>query len=610
VEKPRPNRVLQRIRRVVSTLETCKESDQELLQRFVAARDEAAFATLVRRHGPMVLRVARRTLQNEHDAEDVFQATFLVLSRKAQTVRRRESLASWLYGVAYRLALKTRATAGQRRNRERRVTKQTASTPLAQITLREAQAILDEELNRLPEKFRVPVVLCCLEGLARDEAAHQVGWPASVLKSRLEQARERLRQRLVARGLTLPSGLGAFLLLEGVVGAAVPPALIGSTSKAAITVAAGEAATAVVSPKVAALIEGVVNAMLLTKLKIATIVLAVSMIGFGASLFAYRTLAGEKASAAPAAQGRVKVQQNQRLPPAKPKTDKEKLQGTWIVDSAVADGKPAPDYLKSLKLVFVGDKVTFHFTEEGNALVKEGTYALDSKKDPKEIDFTCDNRTQEAIYTFEKDRLKLALAELGQARPTKFTAGTREALIVFRKDVSEAIQKLIKQLDDNSFQIREQATKELKALGRTIVPQLEAALEQAKSPELRRRLEVLLEPYRVRARSDLDKLQGTWKLVAAQKEGMKWAVKDVSGSHSRLTLAGLNYQWRNGTKGTIKLNPGATPKELTFDGLIHLFCIYEVDGDTLRICFHIGRRPRAFETTPNSDTVLFTYQRE
>src|SRR5207247_3973861 len=122
------------------------ETDQELLQRFVGHRDEAAFAAVVRRHGPMVLRVALRTLQSEPDAEDVFQATFLVLSQKAHSLRRQESLGSWLYGIAYRLALKAKATAGGRRNREQRVIPTPVAGPLAQITVQEAQTILDEEL--------------------------------------------------------------------------------------------------------------------------------------------------------------------------------------------------------------------------------------------------------------------------------------------------------------------------------------------------------------------------------------------------------------------------------------------------------------------------------
>jgi RNA polymerase sigma factor (sigma-70 family) len=293
VEKRLQNSLFGCIRKVVSAIELRTQSDQELLQRFVSQRDDAAFSAVVRRHGPMVLRVAFRTLQNEHDAEDVFQATFLVLSQKAHTLRRQESLGSWLYGIAYRLALKCKATAGERRNREQRLPMTHVATPLAQVTVQEAQAIMDEEISRLPEKFRVPVVLCCLEGLTRDEAAQQIGCAASVLKGRLEHGRERLRQRLIARGLTLPCGLGAFLLLEGAAGATVPPALISSTTKAAITVAAGNAATTVVTAEVAALTEGVLRTMFLTKIKIAIVALVLGFMVMGATVFTYRTAAAQ-----------------------------------------------------------------------------------------------------------------------------------------------------------------------------------------------------------------------------------------------------------------------------------------------------------------------------
>jgi RNA polymerase sigma factor (sigma-70 family) len=301
VEKRRHNRLIDGIQQLVSTAEPRTETDQKLLQRFVSQHDEAAFAAVVRRHGPMVLRVALRTLQNEHDAEDVFQATFLVLSQRAHTLRRPKSLGSWLYGVAYRLALKTKATAAQRRNRERGVAARSVAAPLAQLTLEEAQTILDEELSRLPERCRQPVVLCCLEGLARDEAAQQIGCPTSVLKSRLEQARERLRQRLMGRGLTLPCGLGAFLLLEGAAAAALPPALIDSTTKAATLVAAGKtAAEGLISAKVAALTEGVLKAMLISKVQ--AIVAVVVVLGFfatGATVLTYRTVAAQSTTPAP-----------------------------------------------------------------------------------------------------------------------------------------------------------------------------------------------------------------------------------------------------------------------------------------------------------------------
>ncbi len=213
------------------TLSTAAQADRlpdgELLQRFVAGCDEDAFAALVRRHGPMVLRVCRRILHNSHDAEDVFQATFLVLSRKAPSLRRRDSVGCFLHGVAYRLALKARTRlARQRLHENRAVVEKQDVDPLAELTVREAEAILDEELARLPEKYRTPLVLCCLEGKTRDEAARQLGWAAKLVKSRLEQGREHLRQRLSRRGLTLPAALVASLLAEESAPAALPAALV------------------------------------------------------------------------------------------------------------------------------------------------------------------------------------------------------------------------------------------------------------------------------------------------------------------------------------------------------------------------------------------------
>jgi RNA polymerase sigma factor (sigma-70 family) len=208
--------------------------DGELLRRFVAGCDEDAFAALVRRHGPMVLRVCRRILHDSHDAEDVFQATFLVLSRKAASLRRRDSVGCFLHGVAYRLALKARTQFAQQRLHENRaVVEKQAVDPLAELTVREAQAILDEELARLPEKHRTPLVLCCLEGKTRDEAARMLGWPAKLVKSRLEQGRERLRQRLSRRGLTPPAALVASLLAEEAAPATVPVVLIRTVVQAA-----------------------------------------------------------------------------------------------------------------------------------------------------------------------------------------------------------------------------------------------------------------------------------------------------------------------------------------------------------------------------------------
>src|SRR5262249_50257311 len=140
------------------------DTDERLLERFTLHRDESAFAALVRRHGPMVLGVCRRVLHDEHDAEDAFQATFLVLARKSATIRKRGSLDSWLYGVAYRIALKAKSAAVRRRARERQAAKMALADPSAELAWRDLNPVLDEELNRLPEKYRVPLVLCYLNG--------------------------------------------------------------------------------------------------------------------------------------------------------------------------------------------------------------------------------------------------------------------------------------------------------------------------------------------------------------------------------------------------------------------------------------------------------------
>src|SRR6516162_1165068 len=207
-------------------------SDRELLHGFAARRDEAAFAALVRRHGPMVLRVCRRALANAADAEDVFQATFLVLARKASSPRWHDSVANWLYGVAYRLARKVREAAVRRAARESRAAVRIGDDPLAAITGRELLGALDEELLRLPERYREPLVLCYLEGLARDEAAAQLGCPLGTLKERLGRGRDLLRRALTRRGVGAGAALAA-ALAAGRGSAAVPALLLHTTLRAA-----------------------------------------------------------------------------------------------------------------------------------------------------------------------------------------------------------------------------------------------------------------------------------------------------------------------------------------------------------------------------------------
>jgi RNA polymerase sigma factor (sigma-70 family) len=254
--------------------------DGELLHRFAAGRDEAAFNALMQRHGPLVLGVCRRLCGHGHDAEDVFQATFLVLVRKAAALHRRGSLGPWLYTVAYHLALRARSRA-IRRAADREVPEMPAAQPSSDLAWQELRAVLDEEMHRLPEKYRAPVVLCYLQGKTNEQAAAQLGWPKGTVFTRLTRARDLLRTRLTRRGLALSVGLLVPALAEQAT-AAVPSTLVTSTLKAALVVAAGPAAGGLSAP-VAALVEGGMKQMFFKKLKIAvTLLLVLGVLGAGA----------------------------------------------------------------------------------------------------------------------------------------------------------------------------------------------------------------------------------------------------------------------------------------------------------------------------------------
>jgi RNA polymerase sigma factor (sigma-70 family) len=265
-------------------------TDGQLLDDYISRRDEAALATLVRRHGPMVWGVCRRVLRNYHDAEDAFQATFLVLVRKAASVASRELLANWLYGVAHQTALKARATAAKRKVRERQVTEMPDPVVEHQDLWNDVQPLLDEELSRLPGHYRAVIVLCELEGVTRKEAARKLGLPEGTVGSRLARARVMLAKRLARRGLVVSGGVLAASLAENAASAGVPSSVVTSTIKAAGLLAAG-AATGAISAKVAALTEGVLKSRLLTGYKgMAVLVGTLSALVF-LGLTAYQGLA-------------------------------------------------------------------------------------------------------------------------------------------------------------------------------------------------------------------------------------------------------------------------------------------------------------------------------
>jgi RNA polymerase sigma factor (sigma-70 family) len=264
----RLSQAVRQLRGVLATSGAAGLTDADLWGRYVRHRDEAAFEALVRRHGPMVLRVCRRILRNEQDAEDAFQATFLVLVRKAASLRSPRTVANWLHGVARRTALEARRLGDRRRAQAAALPPRAAPDGPGD----DLRPVLDQELGRLAEKYRIAVVLCDLEGKTRKEAARQLGWAEGTVASRLARGRGLLAKRLARRGFA-----GALLaaLAEGAAPACVPPALVGSTVAAASALAARAAARGVLSGTAAALAEGVVKAMLLTKVKSAAAVLLV-----------------------------------------------------------------------------------------------------------------------------------------------------------------------------------------------------------------------------------------------------------------------------------------------------------------------------------------------
>ncbi len=212
---------LRRLKRDMAAEILGVNSDRQLVERALAAHDEVAFQAILQRHGPMVYRVCWRVLQHAQDAEDAFQATFLVLAQKLYTVRKHASLASWLHGVAHRLALKAKAQAAAQRCRERQASLPDALPP-DEVTWGELRVALDFELGQLPDKWRLPLILCYLEGRTQDESAKQLAWSKSTLRRRLEEARTALHRRLSVRGIVLPAALSAVLGMLALNGLPMP----------------------------------------------------------------------------------------------------------------------------------------------------------------------------------------------------------------------------------------------------------------------------------------------------------------------------------------------------------------------------------------------------
>jgi RNA polymerase sigma factor (sigma-70 family) len=418
-------------------------ADAQLLESFIARKDEAAFAALVRRHGPMVWGACRRVLRSHDDAEDAFQATFLVLVRKAAAVIPRAMVGNWLYGVAYRTAMKAKATSSKRQTKERQVEVMPEPEAQQQDLWRDLQPLLDQELDRLLDKYRAAVVLCDLEGKTHKEAAQHLRWPVGTLSTRLIRGRGMLAKRLARHNLAVSGGALAVVLSKNVASAGVPTSVVSSTIKAASLFAAGKAAaTGAISVKVAALTEGVLKTMLLTKLtamKALTGMLTAIALIMGLYYGFAQPPAGQAAKPQARTPDTWKTDKDDQ-PKAPSKSDKERLQGTWVTVSQEAGGKPtAKQHLRPQWWHFEDDKMTIYSIDLRFSKPEktEYTYALVTNKSPKVIEMTAGRRLEgpptkppegfKAICKIEADSLRIAQGREGL--PTEFKTKEGDGVI-------------------------------------------------------------------------------------------------------------------------------------------------------------------------------------
>jgi RNA polymerase sigma factor (sigma-70 family) len=356
--------LLGHLHRLLSAANAAVVSDAVLLERFVSQGDESAFAALLARHGPMVYGVCRRVLHDRHEAEDAFQATFLVLARKAGTLRRPQSLAAWLYGTARHLAWKCRRGDSRRRQRETECLRPTASSPdpLDELAARELLVILDEEMERLPETYRLPLLLCGLQGRSQEETARILGCTLGSLKGRLERGRKRLHARLSRRGLAFSA---ATLMLGVSQGGSVNAAwLTSATLQAALSFARGEHSG--IAATVLALAETGVLSMAMTKAKLGLIVLLVMSLVTSAGVLAFQTSIGEQPTTPSGASTESSEEPKNDRPIPEPRVRTDAL-GDPLPPGAVAR-------MGTLRLYHFGSLSSLVFSPDSKVLASAGNF--------------------------------------------------------------------------------------------------------------------------------------------------------------------------------------------------------------------------------------------
>jgi RNA polymerase sigma factor (sigma-70 family) len=395
-------------------------TDAELLRRFARRRDEDAFTALVDRHGPMVYRVCRQLLRDPADVEDAFQAVFLVLLRRAGQVRDAARLAGWLHGVAHRVAAHARAESAQRRAREGQAAALERVSAPTQETQPDVHRLVNEEVRRLPPRYRNLVVICYLEGKTNEEAAHELRCPVGTVKGRLARARELLRRRLTRRGLTLSEGLLLALLSVGGSSAGVPSPLRQRTTAEALRSVGGASTT-----RPASLATAAVRA---ERRSFALCVFGLAFLGLLALsplAFLFVPAAGPQGQPPP-------------TNAAAPEPEVERLRGAWRQTAVLANGKVTAIHGNlAMHWVFDGDRATVrHANRERNS-----TVSLDPARQPAEMDlhFFTEPKTSvwQLTYELNGDELKIcqSLGE-GCRRPTSVSSppGGKNVVYILRRE--------------------------------------------------------------------------------------------------------------------------------------------------------------------------------
>jgi len=370
-------------------------SEWQLLERYLERHDEIAFEALVARHGPMVLGVCRRMLANSTDVDDAFQATFLVLVRRARQLGPRDAIGPWLHGVAIRVALRARSEAARRRRFGTLDIDEPAALPDDSLADRELAAVLDQELSRLPSKYRSPLVLCYLEGRTHEQAAEQLKWPIGTVKGRLARARDLLRSRLTRRGLA-PTAGALTVALGRESSAALHPQLLGRTVQSSLKLALGQATAQVASTSITSLVEGVLTAMILNKLKWIGLTVLVSGLALtGAGVMARQgTGSRDRRPTAPIASQKtagVELPGESKSLEREPIPAKEKLPGEsksleeQPIPAKESNPKPNDPYQELLRATRAAYQATWESFVSGNASAEQVYHAsrrwMDAQKD-------------------------------------------------------------------------------------------------------------------------------------------------------------------------------------------------------------------------------------